>query len=43
MLLNRYTPWLDDIVQSFILGGNNTPHASLRCAPWGVTSFEGSA
>lgn len=24
-----------------ILHSNNTPHASQRCAPWGVTFFRG--
>lgn len=25
-----------------IIIGNNTPHASQRCAPWGVTCFWGT-
>ncbi len=25
-----------------IIQANNTPHASLRCAPWGVTFFWGA-
>ena len=30
---------LTKVATATIISSNNTPHASLRCAPWGVTFF----